>query len=216
MPRPRNVFTKMIEREVHSGGYPIKARVARKWLLRKARAAKQRRVGTTKLRNINEQVLLRKLKTPKSLKSQIMLGHMYMFVYKPKGRDTLEYYDEFPLVFPIDDYSDGFLGINMHYLDPRNRALLMDGLYETVSDEKYDDDTKLKLTYEILKGASKYRYFQPCIKRYLSSQVTSRFIKIESADWDNVLFLPTERFKKANRRKVWGDSKKEVITHANR
>ena len=59
MPRPRNVFTKMIEREVHSGGYPIKARVARKWLLRKARAAKQRRVGTTKLRNIN----YKKLKT---------------------------------------------------------------------------------------------------------------------------------------------------------
>lgn len=212
--RPRNVFTKMIEREVHSGGYPRKARASIKWLLRKAREAKQRRIGTSKLRNMNEQVLLRKLKTPESLKSQIMLGHMFMFTYEPKGKDTLEYYDEFPLVFPIDDYSDGFLGINMHYLDPRDRARLMDGLYDTVSDENYDEKTKLKLTYEILKGVSKYSYFRPCIKRYLNSNVKSQFLKVESAEWDNVLFLPTERFKKANRRKVWDNSKKEITTNA--
>ena len=211
---PMNVFTKMLDREVHQGGFPRKARVAKKWLLRKARDAKQRRVGTSKLRNINKTVLAKKLKKPGTLKSKIMLGNMYLFVYDPKTKDSLEYYDSFPLVIPIDDYADGFLGINLHYLEPRQRALLMDGLYDTINNQNYDEKTKLKLTYEILSGASKYRYFRPCIKRYLTSHVKSRFIKIESSEWDNILFLPLERFEKANRRKVWNDSKQEVIDHA--
>ena len=214
MPKPRNVFTKMIEREVHAGGYPRKARASRKWLLRKARETKQRRVGTSKLRNINEQILLRKLKTPKSIKNRVMMGQMFMFTYEPKGKDTLKYYDQFPLVFPIDYFKDGFLAINMHYLDPRDRAILMDGLYETVSNERYDETTRLKITYNIMEGISKYRHFRPCIKRYLTAHIKSRFLKIESSEWDNALFLPTERFEKANRRKVWTDSKQEVLKHA--
>lgn len=64
-----NVFTRMLDREVHRGGYPRKARVAKKWLLRKAREAKQRRIGTSKLRNINEQVLT-KTKETRNLKKQ--------------------------------------------------------------------------------------------------------------------------------------------------
>ena len=208
---PMNVFTRMLDREVHRGGYPRKARVAKKWLLRKAREAKQRRIGTSKLRNINEQVLTKKLKKPGTLKSKIMLGQMYGFVYDPKGKNTLEYYDAFPLVIPIEDYSDGFLGLNLHYLDPRNRALLMDGLYDAVSDEEYDEKTRLKLTYEVLAGASKYRYFRPCVKRYLTSHVRSRYLKIESSEWDNIIFLPLERFEKANRKQVWADSKQKVI-----
>jgi hypothetical protein len=210
--KPRNVFTRMLGREAYAEESP--GRPAKKWLLKKARQAKYRRIGTSKFRNANEQQLIRNLGNPESLKSKIMIGGMYMFMYEPKTKDKLEFYDTFPLVIPIKDYSDGFLGINMHYLDPRNRALLMDGLYETLSDENYDEGTKLRLTYELLTGTSKYRYFRPCIKRYLTPHIRSRFIKIESEEWDNVLFLPTERFEKANRRKVWNNSKKEVITNA--
>ena len=210
--KPRNVFTRMLSREAYAEESP--GRPAKKWLLKKARQAKYRRLGTSKLRNVNEQQLIRKLGKPESLKSKIMIGGMYMFMYSPKTKDKLEFYDTFPLVIPIKDYSDGFLGINLHYLDPRNRALLMDGLYETLNDENYDDRTRLKVTYELLAGASKYRYFRPCIKRYLSNHVNSRFIEIEAAEWDNVLFLPTERFEKANRKKVWDNSKKKVITNA--
>ena len=83
-----------------------------------------------------------------------------------------------------------------------------------MSDENYDEGTKLRLTYELLTGTSKYRYFRPCIKRYLTPHIKSRFIEIEAEEWDNVLFLPTERFEKANRRKVWDNSKKEVNKNA--
>jgi hypothetical protein len=212
--KPRSVFTEMIKRESRSGEYPAdKAKVSQKWLLKKARSARYRRVGTSKLRRSDGKLIHRKLarEDPDSLKTRIMIGHMYLFTYNPKAKKTLEYYDTFPLVFPIERYPDGFLGVNLHYLDPLDRAILMDALYESVSDENYDENTKLRLTYNIMSGISKYRHFRPCIKRYLTSQVTSKFQKINSEDWDNIIFLPLERFEKANRRKVWNASKKEVI-----
>ena len=44
------------------------------------------------------------------------IGRLNMFLYDPKYKDKLPYYDVFPLVLPIQRYSDGFLGINFHYL----------------------------------------------------------------------------------------------------
>ena len=41
-------------------------------------------------------------------------GLLNMFFYDPKGRNTLPYYDTFPLVLPLEEYPDGFLGINFH------------------------------------------------------------------------------------------------------
>jgi len=212
--KPRSVFTEMLKRETSSGKYPSeKARVSKKWLLKKARSSRYRRVGTSKLRNSEERILHKKFTRgdPESIKTRIMIGHMYLFTYDPKTKKNLEYYDTFPLVFPIERYPDGFLGVNLHYLEPLDRARLMDALYESVSDEEYDENTKLRITYDIMSGISKYRHFRPCIKRYLTSHVTSKFQKIKSEDWDNILFLTLERFEKANRRKVWNASKKEVI-----
>ena len=45
-----------------------------------------------------------------------MLGRMYMFYYDPKHKKTLKTYDRFPLIFPIKKESDGFIGMNFHYL----------------------------------------------------------------------------------------------------
>jgi hypothetical protein len=132
---------------------------------------------------------------------------MYMFFYDPKHKATLPYYDRFPLIFPIERYKDGFLGINFHYLPLPLRAKLMDALYSLSSNTRYDEKTKLKLSYNILNGASKYAPFRPTIKRYLRSHVRSRFVKVFSSEWDIALFLPAHRFEKASASKVWRDSR---------
>jgi len=134
------------------------------------------------------------------------IGKMYMFVYDPKTKDILPYYDTFPLVFPIEFYGDSFLGLNMHYLPPMLRAKLMDALYLTINNEKYDKTTLLKISYQILSGASRYRYFKPCVKKYLMTHVGSPFIYISPDEWDYALMLPTERFQKANKSMVYKDS----------
>ena len=141
-------------------------------------------------------------------KNRVSMGKMYLFNYDPKTKDTLPYYDRYPLIFPVQGAPGGFYGINMHYLPYVLRAKLMDALYDLSSNKRYDENTKLRLSYEILKGASKYKAFKPTFKRYLSSHVRSRFIEISSSEWDVALFLPLESFAKASKTSVWADSRR--------
>ena len=142
--------------------------------------------------------------TFKSRMTADSIGKLYMFSYDPKHKDTLPYYDTFPMVFPFGVYSDRFIGINMHYLPPVLRSKLMDALYDTLVTEK--GEKKLALDYQILKSVSKYRYFKPCIKEYLYSQVRQQFLEIDYQYWDYALLLQLENFKKATKEKVWEDS----------
>ena len=134
------------------------------------------------------------------------IGRMYSFVYDPKTKDTLPYYDTFPLVFPVEIYNDGFLGVNMHYLPPMYRARLMNALYTTLNNKKFDDSSKLNISYSILKASSRLKLFEPCLKRYLSNHIRSNIVNIPIEDWDKVVMLPTQQFQKASAQQVWKDS----------
>lgn len=136
-------------------------------------------------------------------------GHMYIFSYDPKTKDDLPYYDRLPLIFPFRIVGSSMYGINMHYLPPVYRAQLMDALYSTVSDTKYDENTRLRITYDILTKASRYRFFKPCVKQYLNSHIRSRLVKIQPTEWDMALFLPLERFQKASKQRVFKESIKQ-------
>lgn len=140
------------------------------------------------------------------------IGSMFAFFYDPKNKKTLPYYDAFPLVIVIGPKGgNGFLGLNMHYLPLVLRARLMDRLYETLNNKKFDSTTKLKVNYELLNSASRFRYFEPCVKHYLLEHVRSRFLRIEPRFWDAALMLPTEKFEKASADRVWLESRSKVV-----
>jgi len=138
------------------------------------------------------------------------IGDMALFLYDPKHKKTLPYYDTVPVIFMIEQYPDGFLGINLHYLPHKERAMLMDALYNDKLINKVTEKQKFILSYQILKNATKLKYFKPCVKRYLYKHVRSKIKVIEPQSWDMVLFLPLERFKKATREQVWKDSLKKA------
>jgi len=144
------------------------------------------------------------------LTNRIITGEMYLFAYDPKTKEDLPYYDRFPLVFPFRRVTGGFYGINMHYLPPLLRAKLMDALYDTINNDKMDETTRLRINYRILQSAAKFRYFEPCVKHYLNNHVKTRFLRVDPTQWDVALFLPLERFAKANKLKVYADSKKKI------
>jgi hypothetical protein len=123
-----------------------------------------------------------------------LIGRMVMFFYDPKHKKTLPYYDRFPLIFPIEIYKDGFLGINLHYLSPYNRAKLLDLLYQTMNNARIEENKRLRISYQILKNAAKYRLFKPCVKRYLTAHLRSRFFVPTVEMWDYTLMLPTARW----------------------
>ena len=142
-----------------------------------------------------------------SLTSRSRLGKMYFYSYNPKWKDKLPWYDTFPLVFPIEEYNNGFLGLNFHYLAPKDRAILMDQLKVFANNKAYDETTKLRLTYNMLKGFSKIKRAKPTVHRYLNSKINSKFVLVNADEWEVALFLPVERFKKANKKQVWAHSR---------
>lgn len=137
-------------------------------------------------------------------------GRLYFVHYDPKHKKTLPYYDTFPLIIPMERYKDGILGMNLHYLPPVLRAKLLDALFDTLSNKKFDENTKMKISYDILKNAGKYSAFKPCIKRYLGKHFRSRFVKVKAEAWTPAVFLPFENFEKASKQKVWSDSRKII------
>ena len=134
------------------------------------------------------------------------MGDMYMFFYDPKHKETLPYYDTFPLIIMVEKAPGGFYGLNMHYLPPVLRAKLFDGLAK--SDERYDENTRFRARYRLLQSVRKLKYFKPCFKHYLTKHVEGRISKVEAPEWEIALFMPTQRFKKATATQVYADSRK--------
>lgn len=150
------------------------------------------------------------LKDPFRRRVRTIIGGMFIFRYEPKHAATLKYYDRFPLIFITDRYSDGFLGINLHYLPLKHRSILFNEIMDLQINDRFDYNTRLKATYRTLKSMSRYKYFRPCVKRYLAKNIKSNIIKIPSSEWELALYLPVERFKKATKEEVWSDSRKAI------
>jgi hypothetical protein len=192
------IFDTILSKGVRSGQLPARTDASREWY----------RNASQEYKTVNETQLMKG--GNERLTVRPMVGSMYMYYYDPKHKKTLPYYDRFPLVFPYRKVEGGFMGLNLHYLPLNYRAKLMDALYDVANNDKFDETTKLKFNYSILSNASKFKYFAPCIKHYLTDQVRSRFLYVYPSEWDVALFLPLERFQGATKQKVWAESKKLI------
>jgi hypothetical protein len=157
---------------------------------------------------ITPQKLMRE--NTEDLKARIIPGNLYMFAYDPKLKATLPYYDRFPLVFPYASVPGGFMGLNMHYLPYPLRVQLLDRLMVFKNNDKMDGTTKLKYSWSIIAGVSKFRAASPCVKHYLLPHVKTPFKKIDVNDWATAMMLPVERFSGATKEQVWKDSKSKL------
>ena len=131
---------------------------------------------------------------------------MFTYFYDPKFKETLPYYDRFPLIIMLESAGGGFYGLNLHYLAPKERMMFFANLMDFKNNKKYDDTTRFQLNYSMLKGASKLRAFKPCFKRYLTSQIKSQVAEIQPSEWELAIFLPTDQFVYNTRRTVWKKS----------
>ena len=117
-------------------------------------------------------------------------GNMYMYFYDAKHKDTLPYYDGFPLVIPTGPAPGGFYGLNLHYLPLPLRAKALDALLGD--------------------GGLPAKYVAPMIHRYLFKQVRSRFALVEKPEWEIATFLPTADFRGASKQAVYRDSRRKM------
>jgi len=165
---------------------------------------------SSQIRTLATATTPQKLVTSGNLVSTLIPGNMYLFFYDPKGKDTLPYYDKFPLILPFEKTENGFLGLNFHYLPPLLRVRLLDRLMVFKTSKNLTEKTRLRFAYSTIAAASRFNLAQPCIKRYLNSHVQSRFAHIPADQWVTAMMLPVERFAKSNKEAVWRDSRKKI------
>lgn len=184
-----------LEKELQNQNLASNSKKARQWIKDKVKD----------LTNLKP-VLLRDIKRKQTT---FDIGDMYFFVYNPKLKNDLPFYDIFPLVVPIEIHPDGFLGLNLHYLAPVPRAKLLDQLSEFATDSKYNEKTRLAVSYRILKAMMQSELFRPCIKKYLTNNIRSKFLRIDASEWNIAIFLPVESFIGESKQNVWKDSRKK-------
>lgn len=157
------------------------------------------------------------------------IGGMYVYVYKAKWAKELPYYDAFPLVFLIrntamirtkqggyTESSAHFLGLNLHYVSPRQRAFLMDALNDRLMRNGFDElhpdyNPRLyaRLSYQVLQAAARHRLFEPCVKMYRKDHVMGgSMVRIPGANWAEIMFLPTARWRINNNNQRFRDRPK--------
>lgn len=123
------------------------------------------------------------------------IGRMYFFAYDAKLKETLPIWDVFPLVIPVDFDGQGFLGMNLHYLPPNQRILLLHRLKALLNNDKYDDTTRFRITYELLTALPKFDVYKKTLHRYLYSHIESKIVMIHPDEWETAVYLPLEKFR---------------------
>ena len=108
------------------------------------------------------------MKDQRGTQRRLYPGRLYLYYYDPKHKDTLPYYDTFPLVYPYRLTPDGFMGYNLHYLPPAIRVRLM-GELMNINRSPLSDERKLGIAYTFLNSRDANKYLAPCVKRYLNS-----------------------------------------------
>ena len=116
-----------IKEQLDKTGFNPRTSEARDWLKSKVSSLSPNRTALMKDCN--------------NLKDKSILGRMYFYFYDPKTKDTMPYYDRFPMVLVLEKYPDGFLGLNLHYLPIKYRIAFLDKLLDMA---QYNKDDEIK------------------------------------------------------------------------
>jgi len=150
--------------------------------------------------------------------SRIDIGSMFLMVYaNPKYKQTLPFFDAFPLILPFGMDSAHLTAFNLHYIPVKARWILLKQLMqnsEISTVRRASEDARLALDYNLLKGASNYDLLKPCIHQYLYDRIGQlkggMFLKIPPAEWPIASLLPVQDFRSGNRgysaERVWKES----------
>lgn len=137
-------------------------------------------------------------------------GAIYTFVYDAKHKDTLPYWDKFPLIIflgtVVSPKSKTVMlqGLNLHYVNPRARQAFLEELLVHANTKTLTSKTKLNIKWSNVKHM---RGSTEMIKNYLPEQIKGKIVEIDPKDWPSVIFMPTQQFmskgKRFGSRVVW-------------
>ena len=136
-------------------------------------------------------------------------GKVYAYQYDAKHKDTLPFWDRFPLIIYLGLGKQGsttlMYGLNLHYIPPKARQQFLEDLLKQYANTKtITNSTKLNIDWSKVKG---FQGADQMIKAYLPAHIKGPIIEIKPSDWANVVMMPLQSFvsngSKFSSRKVW-------------
>ena len=139
------------------------------------------------------------------------IGRMFMYIYDPKLKKKLPYYDTVPLLILVDFVKGGFRGLNLHYVPPYARKKILAALIKNMNNKGITEKARINISYNILKRSARFDVIKPCFKRYLFYHVKSTFMYIDPTEWEKAVLLPTERFQKKSKGEIYAEFTKQNL-----
>jgi len=131
-------------------------------------------------------------------------GSMYTFAYSAKHKKTLPYWDKFPLIVVLDVTKDGFLGLNFHYLRPVQREAFLNSILKFATEKGDPTQFSSKAQFNITWGAVKsIAGADKMIHKYLYSHVKSSMLESPPSEWENVIYMPYQKFVGESAKTIW-------------
>ena len=135
--------------------------------------------------------------------TKLYRGKMNFFVYNPKYRETLPYYDKFPLILPLQVEQAYFIGLNFHYLSIPYRLQLLEKLQRFRRGT--GENEVMRVSWD---KVNNFKESNAIVKKYLKTHVRSVFREITPDEMLTACLLPVQSFSKRSIYKVYSDSRK--------
>jgi hypothetical protein len=136
--------------------------------------------------------------------NKTLVGRLYYFEYAAEeaGDKELGVYDRFPMIFIFNTSmsKDGkklIHAINMHYLVPRERAIVYLKLMKLRNKKGWTNATKLHASWELLKSVAQHSLLKRAVHTYRVDRIINhKMVEVHSEDWEIATFLRLEQWLK--------------------
>lgn len=131
--------------------------------------------------------------------NKTLVGRLYYFEYKAEqaGDKVNNVYDQYPMIFifntSISEEGKKLIhGLNMHYLHPKERAIVYLKLLHVRNKKGWTNAMKLKISWQIIKTLVAHTLYEKAVHTYRVDRIQSKLIEIHPAHWEIAVFLRLE------------------------
>jgi len=197
----RDILEKIMTAAEDSGHEKIYGKKTLKWY-KKYIASKYKTINRSKIRQSSK---TRNMINP-------MKGKMYAFLYTPKHKIKLPYYDRWPLIIPYRPSRMNYIyAYNLHYLHPKLRLKVLYKLSPKFKNMVDKDFVPFRDKIDMMSlGSKNLKNLKACARTYLKSNLVGQPMEFSAETWPAAMFLPVAQFMKVrDKQKIWADIKRK-------
>nr|DAT28482.1 MAG TPA: DNA end protector protein [Caudoviricetes sp.] len=129
------------------------------------------------------------IKTP----VDVNIGQMFFFMYRAETPNLLVW-DRYPISIIISVSQDHFIGLNLHYIPPVLRLLVLDELIKIDKDKRMPVNKRLGTKAIFLEKIKNDKVYAHCVKKYRRDRQRSPLLRIQPSEWITVSQLNLQKW----------------------